>query len=136
MEKNIDISDVGWFFTAAYQSTDESDTTPVLDPNTDVDEGDEIPVSLMLKPWITHPPLYQTAPFDKWVLNLDGVVMESQKLDEKDHRGKAAPHPHRCSHPVDAPLSKLEKKNVKIPRYAIDKFWLENHPECLHSGLG
>lgn len=53
---------MGWFFTPAYQSTDESDTTLVLDPNTDVDEDDEIPVSLTLKAWITCPPLYQTVP--------------------------------------------------------------------------
>jgi hypothetical protein len=58
---NIDIDEIGWFFTPAYQSTDESDTTPVLDPNTDVEEGGEIPVSSTLKPWITRPPLYRIA---------------------------------------------------------------------------
>ncbi|KAF8237498.1 hypothetical protein L208DRAFT_1375572 [Tricholoma matsutake] len=68
--------------------------------------------------------------FDEWVLKLDGAVMESRRLDEKDHKGKMAPHTCHHSHPVDAPLPKLKKKNAKIPRYTIDKFWLENHPEC------
>jgi hypothetical protein len=58
---NIDIDELWWFFMPAYQSTDESDTTPVLDLNTDVEEGGEIPVSLTLKPRITRHPLYQIA---------------------------------------------------------------------------
>ena len=39
---NIDISKLGWFFMPAYQSTDELDTIPVLDPNTNVEEGNKI----------------------------------------------------------------------------------------------
>ena len=31
-----------------------------LDPDTDIDEGEEVPVALTLKPWIMHLPLYQT----------------------------------------------------------------------------
>jgi hypothetical protein len=41
-----------------------------------------------------------------------------------------APHTRCHGHPADAPLPKLKRKNVKIPRYTTDKFWLENHPEC------
>jgi len=149
VDYDIDISELGWFFTPAYQSTDESDTTPVLDPNTDIDEGDEILVSSTLKPWITRPPLYRTAEvsimcqqlgpyicstfplqFDEWVLELDGKVMDSRRQYEKDHKGKTGPHARRRGRPVDAALPKLKKKNEKIPRYAIDKFWLQNHPEC------
>jgi hypothetical protein len=58
---NISIDELGWFFMPVYQSTDESDTMPVLDLNTDVEEGSEISVLLTLKPWIMHPPLYQIA---------------------------------------------------------------------------
>jgi hypothetical protein len=55
---NIGIDELGWFFMPVYQLTDESDTMPVLDLNTDVEEGSEIPVSSTLKPWITCLPLY------------------------------------------------------------------------------
>jgi hypothetical protein len=56
--------------------------------------------------------------------------MDSRKQHEREHRGKTGPHPRRRGRPVDAPLPKLKRKNEKIRRYAIDKFWLENHPEC------
>jgi len=54
----MDISQLKWFFKPVYQLTDESDATPVLDPDTDVDEGEEVPMALTLKPCIMHPPLY------------------------------------------------------------------------------
>lgn len=58
--QSVDFKGAEWFFKAAYQSTDESDATPVLDPNTDIEEADEIPAASTRKPWITHPPLYRT----------------------------------------------------------------------------
>lgn len=42
-----------WFFKAAYQSTDESDATPVLDPNTDIDDECEVPAASTRKPFTT-----------------------------------------------------------------------------------
>ena len=68
--------------------------------------------------------------FDEWVLELDRRVMDRWKQYEKDHKGKTGLHAHCRSCPVDAPLPKLKKKNKKIPRYTINKFWLQNHPEC------
>jgi hypothetical protein len=52
--------------------------------------------------------------------------MDSRGQREGEHRGKTGPHPHRRGCPVDAPLPKLKRKNEKIQRYAINKFWLEN----------
>ncbi|KAF9464325.1 hypothetical protein BDZ94DRAFT_1308106 [Collybia nuda] len=51
--QSVDFKGAKWFFKAAYQSTDESDTTPVLDPNMDIEEADEIPAASTRKPWIT-----------------------------------------------------------------------------------
>ncbi|KAF8228252.1 hypothetical protein L208DRAFT_1489088 [Tricholoma matsutake] len=103
------------------QETGSGKHNTVLYPNTDVEEGDEIPVSSTLKPWIMRHPLYQVT---------EGSLMDSRKQHEREHRGKTGPHPHRRGHPVDAPLPKLKKTNEKIQRYAINKFWLKNHPEC------
>lgn len=58
-ENGIEIIEGQWFFKGAYQSTDESDSTPVLDPSTDVEDGCELNVPATRKPWITRPPLYR-----------------------------------------------------------------------------
>ncbi|KAJ7115038.1 hypothetical protein C8R44DRAFT_928985 [Mycena epipterygia] len=46
-------------FQAPYQSTDESDTSDIVDPGTDVDSSDEVPVSARTKPWLSCPPMYR-----------------------------------------------------------------------------
>jgi hypothetical protein len=43
-----------------YQSTDESDQSDVLDPETETEQADEIPVPSTRKPWKSQAPTYRT----------------------------------------------------------------------------
>jgi hypothetical protein len=54
-------------FQAPYQSSDESDDSDVVDPGTDLESGDEVPVSATRKPWLSRPPMYR----DHEVENVD-----------------------------------------------------------------
>lgn len=48
-----------FFFQPAYQSTDETDTAPVLDP--DSDEEHIVPVPATKKAWISRTPEYRAS---------------------------------------------------------------------------
>jgi hypothetical protein len=48
-----------WFFQPVYQSTDESNDSAVLDPDTEVESDNEIHVSAMNKPWLSRAPMYR-----------------------------------------------------------------------------
>jgi hypothetical protein len=59
-----------YFFQWQYQSTDESDVSDVLDPDTDVEESAEVPVKSTRKPWKSRAPMYRG---DEASLLLDAV---------------------------------------------------------------
>lgn len=67
--------------------------------------------------------------FDEWVRRLDIEVTHIRKQYEKENRGKAGPHPRIRGGPRDIPLPKLKMSEPKIMNYAVDQFWLKNHPE-------
>jgi hypothetical protein len=64
------------------------------------------------------------------VQGLDEKVMNSRKIYEKENHGKTGPHPHRRGNPTNTLLPKMKNTERKIPMFAIDQHWLENHPEC------
>ncbi|KAJ7819704.1 hypothetical protein B0H14DRAFT_3472878 [Mycena olivaceomarginata] len=70
-----------WFFQPLYQSTDESNDSAVLDPDTEVESDDEIHVSATSKPWLSWAPMYRVE--EAWVLSVDNLVMAARQKAKK-----------------------------------------------------
>ncbi|KAJ7654606.1 hypothetical protein DFH06DRAFT_1474510 [Mycena polygramma] len=130
-EGKIDIPpEWNWFLQPIYQSTDESDDADVVDPDTDTEEADEVPAASTRKPWITHPPLYRSAPFNNGVNTIDQALMERRLRLTKDNRGKTSSHPRMRVEAKDKPLPFVSSKStLRIRRPAIDPTWLAAHPD-------
>ncbi|KAJ7291749.1 hypothetical protein C8J57DRAFT_1458465 [Mycena rebaudengoi] len=126
--------DWDFFFQVAYQSTDESDQTSVLDP----DSGSEhnVVVAAVQKPWITRVPMYRNAAFDDGVQQIDVLVFKERK--KREQSGQNLPRARRRGAPKDVELPRLSYKKLKIPRAAISTEWLAEHkdqdtPTRIHS---
>ncbi|KAF8179740.1 hypothetical protein K438DRAFT_1977105 [Mycena galopus ATCC 62051] len=122
-------ADRRWFFQAPYQSSDESDDAEVIDPATDVDSDDEIPVSATTKPWISRPPMYRDGKVTEWVSELDDLVMAGRAKQKKLHRSKTSGHPRKRGEWKDKGLPSLQAHQLKIPLDAVLPQWLEEHME-------
>ncbi|KAJ7758621.1 hypothetical protein B0H16DRAFT_1820575 [Mycena metata] len=100
-----------WKFllTPPYQSTDESNDSDVIDPDTDTEKADEIPVKSTQKPWNRQTPTYRSDAADYKVCEWEVLVMKYRKNHERTNRGKAG--------------------KPKIHRAAIHPDWLEGNPD-------
>ncbi|KAJ6582601.1 hypothetical protein DFH09DRAFT_1309552 [Mycena vulgaris] len=117
-----------FFLQPIYQSTDESDASDVLDPNTDTEESAEVPAQSTRKPWKSRTPLYRSDEFHEGVLKIDVLLMKSRKDYENNNKGKTAAHPRVRGEWKDVPLPFIGTAKLnKIPRSAIDAEWLANH---------
>ncbi|KAJ7694968.1 hypothetical protein B0H14DRAFT_3905564 [Mycena olivaceomarginata] len=130
-------TDRNWFFQAPYQSSDESDDSDVVDPGTDLESGDEVPVSATRKPWLSRPPMYRDHEVTEWVSDLDNLVMAARGKQKKLHRNKMSAHPRKRGEWKDKGLPSLQANQLKIPLAAVLPAWLEDHPEfdapsCIH----
>ncbi|KAF8205906.1 hypothetical protein K438DRAFT_1963683 [Mycena galopus ATCC 62051] len=130
-------ADRKWFFQAPYQSSDESDASDVVDPGTDVESGDEVPVSATMKPWLSPPPMYRDEKVTEWVSDLDDLVMAARAKHKKLHRNKTSGHPRKRGEWKDKGLPSLQTHQLKIPLDAVLPAWLEDHsefdaPSCIH----
>jgi hypothetical protein len=67
--------DWDFFFHVLYQSTDESDDSEVLDPDTESDN--EVDVVATKKPWVTRPPTYCS----RQVLNIVLILVFADSPD-------------------------------------------------------
>ncbi|KAJ7810441.1 hypothetical protein B0H14DRAFT_3480690 [Mycena olivaceomarginata] len=103
-----------WFFQPLYQSTDESNDSAVLDPDTEVESDDEIHVSATSKPWLSRAPMYRVEEIQAWVLSVDDLT-EPHARNRGEWKDKGLPMPGA--------------QNSKIPRMAIQPEWLEANPE-------
>ncbi|KAJ6486291.1 hypothetical protein DFH09DRAFT_1339703 [Mycena vulgaris] len=117
-----------FFLQPIYQSTDESDASDVLDPNTDTEESAEVPAQSTRKPWKSRTPLYRSDEFHEGVLKIDVLLMKSRKDYVNNNKGKTAAHPRVRGEWKDVPLPFIGTAKLnKIPRSAIDAEWLANH---------
>ncbi|KAJ7699086.1 hypothetical protein B0H14DRAFT_3528697 [Mycena olivaceomarginata] len=122
-----------WFFQALYQSSDESDDSDVVDPGTDLESGDEVPVQLRGS---LGSPAHRCTVTD-WVSDLDNLVMAARGKQKKLHRNKTSAHPRKRGQWKDRGLPSLQANQLKIPLAAVLPGWLEDHPEfdapsCIH----
>ncbi|KAJ7158984.1 hypothetical protein C8R43DRAFT_1178685 [Mycena crocata] len=108
-EEGLDLPDE-WKFglQPAYQSTDESDDTDVIDPDTDTERNAEVP-------------------FDDGMVTLDVYVMKRRERFEKNNRGKTGRHLRVRGDKKDTPLPFMGRKKLKIPRGVVDPVWLSTH---------
>ncbi|KAJ7789742.1 hypothetical protein B0H14DRAFT_3502632 [Mycena olivaceomarginata] len=118
-----------WFFQPLYQSTDESNDSAVLDPDTEVESDDEIHVSATSKPWLSRAPMYRVEEIQAWVLSVDDLVMAARQKAKKLKKNKTEPHARNRGEWKDKGLPMPGAQNSKIPRMAIQPEWLEANPE-------
>ncbi|KAJ7438262.1 hypothetical protein B0H11DRAFT_2254713 [Mycena galericulata] len=119
-----------FFLQPVYQSTDESDDSDVVDPDTDTELTAEVPVRSTRKPWITRPPVYRNADFEAGITFIDKALMERRRRYEKDNKGKTTGHPRSRGPEKNTPLPFLPvKKQIRIRRAAIDPLWLSQHTD-------
>ncbi|KAJ7850285.1 hypothetical protein B0H14DRAFT_3452023 [Mycena olivaceomarginata] len=118
-----------WFFQPLYQSTDESNDSAVLDPDTEVESDDEIHVSATSKPWLSRAPMYRVEEIQAWVLSVDDLVMAARQKPRSSRKTKTEPHARNRGEWKDKGLPMPGAQNSKIPRMAIQPEWLEANPE-------
>ncbi|KAJ7747600.1 hypothetical protein B0H14DRAFT_3514025 [Mycena olivaceomarginata] len=118
-----------WFFQPLYQSTDESNNSTVLDPDTEVKSDNEIHVSATNKPWLSQAPMYRVEEIQAWVLSVDDLVMAARQQAKKLKRNKTEPHARNRGEWKDKGLPMPGAENPKITRTAIQPEWLEANPE-------
>jgi hypothetical protein len=131
-------------FTVAYQSTDETDQSESIDPET---ESEELVVSVPSRPWVTRPPTYRATVVSfhidttihyllylqvaDAIEQLDLLVKTrrseiNQSKDIKPHVGQ--PHARRLGESKEKPLpypGKCDPINLDL----VDQIWLAEHPE-------
>ncbi|KAJ7027456.1 hypothetical protein C8F04DRAFT_1267025 [Mycena alexandri] len=118
-----------WLLTPTYQSTDESDDSDVLDPDTDTEKADEIPVKSTRKPWLSRTPMYRSDAADAMVDEWEKRVMNYRKNHERSQPGKAGAHPRIRGDWKDTPLPLPPSGKPKIRRAAIHPDWLAANPD-------
>ncbi|KAJ7222661.1 hypothetical protein C8J57DRAFT_1731654 [Mycena rebaudengoi] len=118
-----------FILTPQYQSTDESDDTDVLDPETDTEDKQEIPASSTRKPWISRPPTYRSETLVNGFDFIDGHVMERRRLYEQNNKGKTTAHPRKRGPLKDVPLPYIGAEGKKITRGFVDPQWLADHTD-------
>ncbi|KAJ7736373.1 hypothetical protein DFH07DRAFT_779719 [Mycena maculata] len=113
-----------------YQSTDESDDTDVVDPDTETEADAEVHAKTTRKPWITRPPAYRHSETEAAIVIIDAALMERRRQYERNNKGKTSAHPRIRGKTKDTPLPFIRGNNhLRIPRGAIDTDWLARHPE-------
>ncbi|KAJ6573365.1 hypothetical protein B0H10DRAFT_2237077 [Mycena sp. CBHHK59/15] len=118
-----------FFFQPRYQSTEESDTNAVIDPDTDTEETAEIPARSTIKPWISRPPTYRSAILQAGIDKVDKVVMDRREAIAINNPGKTTSHARIRGPPKDVRLPCIDQKKLRISRDAISAEWLAAHPE-------
>ncbi|KAF8143627.1 hypothetical protein K438DRAFT_1993690 [Mycena galopus ATCC 62051] len=77
-----------FFFQPVYQSTDESDDSDVIDPDTDTERTTEIQVAATRKPWKSRPPIKPKIPrslvYPPWLVEFEEEDTPSRIQDEED----------------------------------------------------
>ncbi|KAJ7802035.1 hypothetical protein B0H14DRAFT_2614717 [Mycena olivaceomarginata] len=101
-----------FFLQPAYQSTDESDQSDVIDPDTDTEKADEVPAPSTRKPWKTQIPLYRT-----------------DEAKRKNGPAQSAPHPRIFGDWKDTPLPRLGATKLRILRPCIHAEWLADNED-------
>jgi hypothetical protein len=66
-----------------YQSTDESDISDVIDPDTETEESNEIPASSTRKPWKSRPPTYRSEGVSQKYYQLPALTVVCFSADAK-----------------------------------------------------
>jgi len=115
-------------FTVTYQSTDETDQSESIDPET---ESEELVVSVPSRPWVTRPPTYRATVVADAIEQLDLLVKTrrseiNQSKDIKPHVGQ--PHARRLGESKEKPLP-YPGKGDPINLDLVDQIWLAEHPE-------
>ncbi|KAJ7016748.1 hypothetical protein C8F04DRAFT_1340616 [Mycena alexandri] len=129
-EGNIDIDvDWDWFFQPVYQSTDESDASDIIDPDTETEAKDEPPARSTRKPWVTHAPDYRSQRLQNGLEFIDKVLMERRRQWAKNNHGKTLAHNRIRGEKKHKPLPFIKGDKPKIKRSAIDAMWLANNPK-------
>ncbi|KAK7039963.1 hypothetical protein R3P38DRAFT_3469348 [Favolaschia claudopus] len=129
-DAKVDLGTDWQFITIpAYQSTDESDQSDVLDPETDTESTREVPVASTRKPWKTRTPKYRSNEVQDEFNELEKMVVKHRVQWEKNNKGKTAAHPRVAGGWKDVPLPFRKPNKVKIPRWAIDEDWLASHQD-------
>ncbi|KAJ7495143.1 hypothetical protein FB451DRAFT_1477687 [Mycena latifolia] len=120
-----------FFLQPQYQSTDESDLSDVLDPDTDTEDSKEVPAPSTRKPWISRTPYYRHDKFQNIVLKTDELVQKQRDEFQKNNKGKTPAHPRIRGEWKETRLPFINGggKKPKIPRFAIHPEWLADHPE-------
>ncbi|KAJ7803619.1 hypothetical protein B0H14DRAFT_3487159 [Mycena olivaceomarginata] len=116
-----------WFFQPVYQSTNESNNSAVLDPDTELESDNEIHVSATNKPWLSRAPMYRVE--EEWVLSVDDLVMAARQQSKKLKRNRTEPHARNRGEWKDKGLPMPGAENPKITCTAIQPEWLEANPE-------
>ncbi|KAJ7936408.1 hypothetical protein B0H13DRAFT_2303806 [Mycena leptocephala] len=104
-----------FFLQWHYQLTDESDTSDLIDPDTETEQSNEIPAPSTRKPWRSRAPAYRSDATQSGVEKIEAMVMKYRKEEQQNNKGKTPAH--RCIFPN------------RIPRAAIDWEWLVQHSE-------
>ncbi|KAK7018438.1 hypothetical protein R3P38DRAFT_3274519 [Favolaschia claudopus] len=129
-DAKVDLGAAWEFLTIpAYQSTDESDQSDVLDPETETESTREVPVASTRKPWKTRTPKYRSNEVQDEFNELEKMVLRHRVQWEKNNKGKTAAHPRVAGGWRDGPLPFRKPNKVKIPRWAIDEEWLASHQD-------
>ncbi|KAJ7463679.1 hypothetical protein FB451DRAFT_1493222 [Mycena latifolia] len=120
-----------FFLQPQYQSTDESDVSDVLDPDTDTEDSKEVPAPSTRKPWISRTPYYRHDKFQNIVLKTEELVQKQRDEFQKNNKGKTPAHPRIRGEWKETRLPFISSggKKPKIPRFAIHPEWLADHPD-------
>ncbi|KAJ7347669.1 hypothetical protein DFH08DRAFT_960102 [Mycena albidolilacea] len=123
-----------FFLQPAYQSTDESDQSDVIDPDTDTEKADEVPAPSTRKPWKTRTPLYcadeASEAFNQEVATIERYVLNYRvEQERKNGPAQSAPHPRIPGDWKDTPLPRLGATKLRILRPCIHAEWLADNED-------
>ncbi|KIK91509.1 hypothetical protein PAXRUDRAFT_27019 [Paxillus rubicundulus Ve08.2h10] len=119
-----------FMFTAAYQSTDESNDEGVLDPGTDSD-GDN---GAAMRPWTSCPPIYRSEEASLVLRAMAAFVrireqVNAQRKSAKKGGAQKVGHTVIVGTQCERGLPRPGKKKIKIPCSMVSAAWLQENPD-------
>ncbi|KAJ7803930.1 hypothetical protein B0H14DRAFT_3486826 [Mycena olivaceomarginata] len=117
--------DAKWafFLQPQYQSTDESDESDVIDPDTDTEPSNEVQFP---------PPEYMEILNTGYVAQVDDIeklVMEHRRQYERQNKGGTPAHARVRGDWKETPLPFVPPAKPKIPRSTLHPAWLADHED-------
>ncbi|KAF7327333.1 hypothetical protein MKEN_00310900 [Mycena kentingensis (nom. inval.)] len=124
---------------AAYHSTDESQYSDVVDPNSEPENGGTAAAVVVKKrrsatqKWRRRPPTYRTEHLQGIFDAIETLVTQRRAQLKTDNRGRTQPHARELGPPKDVPLPYFRgnsmKKRPLIPLEHVNPDWLAAHPQ-------